>query len=172
MAAKRKHENKPQRLAQSSPKARRNARRELEGKGSAGPGSGRDSRRASANARRSSPLARLIQSLGQEKIRFQVVGMTAGILQGVLTNTLDTDIWVDLPTRQYMRLWNIIRAQGGTALSQTLYVLEDGKVVNFLFSVDGLRSFAAEFKNAITAKLEGIEVKLLPLKRILKSKKT
>jgi hypothetical protein len=98
--------------------------------------------------------------------------MTAGILQGVLTNTLDTDIWVDLPTRQYMQLWNIIRAQGGTALSQTLYVLEDGKVVNFLFSVDGLRGFAAEFKNAITAKLEGIEVKLLPLKRILKSKKT
>jgi hypothetical protein len=29
-----------------------------------------------------------------------------------------------------------------------------------------------EFKNAITAKLEGFEVKLLPLKRILKSKKT
>jgi hypothetical protein len=98
--------------------------------------------------------------------------MTAGILQGVLTNTLDTDIWVDLPTRQYIRLWNIIRAQGGTALSQTLYVLEDGKVVNFLFSVDGLRGFAVEFKNAITAKLEGFEVKLLPLKRILKSKKT
>lgn len=98
--------------------------------------------------------------------------MTAEILQGVLTNTLDTDIWVDLPTRQYMRLWNIIRTQDGTALSQTLYVLADGKVVNFLFSVDGLLSFAAEFKNAVTAKLEGIEVKLLPLERILKSKKT
>lgn len=97
--------------------------------------------------------------------------MTAGILQGVLTNTLDTDIWVDLPTRQYVRLWNIIRAQGGTALSQTLYVLADGKVVNFLFSVDGLLGFADEFKRAVTAKLEGIEVKLLPLERILKSKK-
>jgi hypothetical protein len=98
--------------------------------------------------------------------------MTAGILQGVLTNTLDTDLWVDLPTRQYIRLWNIIRAQSGSALSQTLYVLEDGKVVNFLFSVDGLRGFAAEFKNAVTARLEGIEVKLLPLERVLKSKKT
>ena len=98
--------------------------------------------------------------------------MTAGILQGVLTNTLDTDFWVDLPTRQCMGLWNIIHAQGGSALSQTLYVLEDGRVVNFLFSVDGLRGFAAEFKNAVTAKLEGIEVKLLPLERILKSKQT
>src|SRR5688572_20254152 len=117
MAAKRKHENKPQRLAHSAPKTRRNARRDAEGKGSVGSRLGRDSRRASADARRPSPLARLIQSLGQEEIRFQVVGMTAGILQGVLTNTLDTDIWVDLPTRQYIRLWNIIRAQGGTALS-------------------------------------------------------
>ena len=98
--------------------------------------------------------------------------MTAGILQGVLTNTLDIDIWVDLPTRQYMRLWNVIRAQGGSALSQTLYVLEDGKVVNFLFSVDGLRGFATEFKKAVISKLEGIEVKVLPLELILKSKKT
>ena len=98
--------------------------------------------------------------------------MTAGILQGVLTNTLDIDFWVDLSTRQYVRLWNIIRAQGGTALSPTLYVLEDGKVVNFLFAVTGLRSFAAEFKNAVISKLDGIEVQLLPLQRILKSKKT
>jgi hypothetical protein len=98
--------------------------------------------------------------------------MTAAVMQGVMTNTMDTDLWVDLPTRQYTRLWKIIRAQGGSALSQTLYVLADGKVVNFLFSVTGLRSFAAEFKNAVTARLEGLEVKLLPLDRILKSKKT
>jgi hypothetical protein len=29
--------------------------------------------------------------------------MTAAILQGVMMNTLDVDIWVDLPTRLYMR---------------------------------------------------------------------
>ena len=98
--------------------------------------------------------------------------MTAAVIQGVMTNTLDIDIWVDLPTRQYIRLWNLIRAQGGSALSPTLYVLEDGKVVNFLFAVTGLRSFATEFKNTVSAKMEGIEVKLLPLERILKSKKT
>jgi hypothetical protein len=98
--------------------------------------------------------------------------MTAAILQGVMMNTLDTDIWVDLPTRQYMRLWKLIREQGGTALSQTLYVLEDGKVVNFLFAVDGLRSFAAEYRQALNFKIENLAVKVLPLERILKSKKT
>ena len=98
--------------------------------------------------------------------------MTAAVLQGVMMNTLDIDLWVDLPTRQYIRLWNRIRAQGGSALSQTLYVLEDGKVVNFLFSVTGLRSFASEFRIAVTRKLEGFDVKVLPLARVLKSKKT
>jgi len=96
--------------------------------------------------------------------------MTAGVLQGIMTNTMDVDIWVDLPTRQYIRLWNLIRSQGGTALSQTLYALADGKVVNFLFSVTGLRGFATEFRHGLDRTLDGESVKVLPLERILKSK--
>lgn len=92
--------------------------------------------------------------------------MTAAVYQGVMLNTMDTDLWVDLPTRQYMRLWNIIRSQGGSALSQTLYVLEDGKVVNFLFAVTGLNGFAAEYRHALTLKMEGLKVKVLPLSRV------
>lgn len=98
--------------------------------------------------------------------------MTAAVYQGVMLNTLDTDIWIDLPSRQYMRLWNIIRLQGGTAMSPTLYVLADGKVVNFLFAVTGLKSFAAEYRHALSVKMENLKVKVLPLARILKSKKT
>jgi len=98
--------------------------------------------------------------------------MTAAVLQGVSTSTFDTDIWVDLPERQYIRLTNMLVKDGATALAPTLYALEDGKVVNFLFRVTGLRSFAAEYKQAGTATLEGEKVKVLPLERILKSKKT
>ncbi len=97
--------------------------------------------------------------------------MTAAVMQGVMTNTMDVDLWVDLPTRQYIRLWNVIRAQGGSALSQTLYVLEDGKVVNFLFSLTGLRSFKTEFKESVRGRLAGEAVRLLPLERILRSKR-
>jgi hypothetical protein len=172
MAKKRKYEDKSQRLAKSVSKDKKNARRNIEGKSAARPGAGGHSRRADENARRSSPLARLIQSLGQEKIRFQIAGMTAALYQGVMLNTMDIDIWVDLPTRQYIRLWNIVRVQGGSALSQTLYVLADGKVVNFLFEITGLKNFAAEYKNALAGKMEGLAVKVLPLERILKSKKT
>ncbi len=97
--------------------------------------------------------------------------MTAAVYQGVMLNTMDIDIWVDLPTRQYMRLWKLIRDQGGSALSQTLYVLEDGKVVNFLFEVTGLKSFAAEYRHALTLTMDALKVKVLPLARVLKSKK-
>ena len=98
--------------------------------------------------------------------------MSAAVLQGVLVTTLDTDIWVDLPERQYVRLMNIILKQGGTALAPTLYVLSDGLLVNFLFTVHGLRSFDSEYKTAVEGRIEGEPVKVLPLEKILKSKKT
>ncbi len=97
--------------------------------------------------------------------------MSAAILQGVIETTIDTDIWVDLPERQYIRLMNICVNQGGTAMAPTLYVLADGRVINFLFRVDGIRSFDAEYKNAVNALIENQPVKVLPLERILKSKK-
>jgi hypothetical protein len=97
--------------------------------------------------------------------------MTAAVMQGVMMNTMDIDLWVDLPTRQYIQLWKLVHAQGGSALSKTLYVLDDGKVVNFLFSVTGLRSFASEYQGAVSSKIDGLPVKVLPLNRILQSKK-
>ena len=98
--------------------------------------------------------------------------MSAAVLQGVIVTTMDIDIWVDLPERQYVRLMNLVLKQGGSTLAPTLYALADGRLVNFLFRVTGLRSFAAEFKGALDAKMEGVPVKLLPLERILKSKQT
>ncbi len=98
--------------------------------------------------------------------------MGAAILQGVIVTTIDTDIWVDLPERQYVRLMNLVLKQGGTALAPTLYALSDGRLVNFLFSVHGIRNFASEYRNAVDGKIEGEPVKALPLERILKSKKT
>lgn len=98
--------------------------------------------------------------------------MSAAILQGVIVTTLDTDIWVDLPERQYIRLLNLVVKQGGTALAPTLYALADGRLVNFLFTVHGVGSFAAEYKLALEATIEGQPVKVSPLERILQSKKT
>ncbi len=98
--------------------------------------------------------------------------MSAAILQGVIVTTIDVDIWIDLPERQYIRLMNLVLRQGGTALAKTLYVLADGRLVNFLFTVHGVKSFNAEYENAVDATIESQPVKVLPLERILQSKKT
>jgi hypothetical protein len=97
--------------------------------------------------------------------------MTAAILQGVMVTTFDTDIWVDLPPRQYIRLTNLLVKQGAIPMSPTVYVLEDGRTVNFLFHVNGIAGFNTEYRGSVTAKLEDQTVRVLPLEKILKSKK-
>src|SRR5438876_683212 len=168
MARKRKHEDDVQRLAKGLRAHQKHARAQPGRKSAPRASSRRHARGKVADARPVSPLLRLIQSLGQEKIRFQLVGMSAAILQGVIVTTLDTDIWVDLPERQYARLMNLVLGQGGTALAPTLYALSDGRLVNFVFTVHGLGNFQAEYKRAVQARIEGQPVKVLPLERILK----
>ena len=63
-------------------------------------------RPALADAPELSPLARLIDALRAEKTRFMVVGMTAAVLQGTPVTTFDVDLWIDLPSRQYMQMIN------------------------------------------------------------------
>src|SRR6266404_1850363 len=158
---KRRNENKPQRLAKGLQAYKKHARTQPGRKNSPRARSRGDAGRTVADARPVSPIVRLIQSLGQEKIRFQIVGMSAAILQGVIVTTLDTDIWVDLPERQYIRLMNLVLGQGGTALAPTLYALSDGRLVNFLFTVHGLGNFTSENKRAVPAKIEGQTIKVL-----------
>jgi hypothetical protein len=130
-----------------------------------------DTGRAVADAPEFSPLGRLIHALTAEKIRFQVVGMAAALLQGVPATTLDTDIWIDLPARQYMTVLKICRQLGATIIANTVVSLADDTLVNFVYAVDGLRSFRAEYQAAHELEWLGLRVHVLPLERIYASKK-
>jgi hypothetical protein len=97
--------------------------------------------------------------------------MGAAVLQGVPVVTLDTDIWVDIGSRQYMRVMNLCLQDGATMLSKTVVELKDGHLVNFLYEVHGINGFAYEYGRAEKIKWLGLEIRVLPLRRILKSKK-
>jgi hypothetical protein len=99
-----------------------------------------------------------------------MVGMSAAILQGVPATTTDTEIWVDLPERQYVRLLSLVAQQGGTPMARTMYGLSDGSVVNFIFSMRGLRTFAQEYARSHELSWNGLKIRVLPLQRIYKSK--
>ena len=97
--------------------------------------------------------------------------MSAAILQGVPATTTDTDIWVDLPERQYVRLLNLVVRQGGTPMAPTMYGLSDGSLVNFIFSMTGLKEFGEEYPRSHELVWNGLKVRVLPLKRIYESKR-
>jgi len=97
--------------------------------------------------------------------------MSGAILQGVPATTLDTDIWVDLPPRQYIRVLNLCRRLGAEVRANTVVDLSDGSTVNFLYEVHGLRSFRYEYQHAQRVKWLETEVAVLPLARIYASKK-
>lgn len=116
-------------------------------------------------------IARLIDALRKEKIRFLIAGMSAGILQGVPLTTFDTDIWVDLPSRQYLRIHQLMRKLGGDPVAKTAGYLRDGSLINFLFQIDGLQSFSTEYKRCDKLSWNGRRIPVLPLRRLLKSKR-
>ncbi len=118
-----------------------------------------------------SPLGAFLKALREEKIDSILIGAMAAIEQGAPLMTVDYDFWVRLPERQYVRLLTIVHRQGGTIRARTLYELSDGTQVNAVFQPDGLRSFEAEWKQCRWSELEGVPVRVLPLQRVIASKR-
>ncbi len=131
---------------------------------------GRYPGRAVANAPELPAVARLIDSLNAEKIRFIVVGMTAAVLQGAPAATFDIDLWIDLPSRQYMRCINLALRLGAEMISNTIVVLPGDYTINFIYQVTGLHSFRSEYSKLRKLDWFGRKVPVLPLERIYASK--
>ena len=123
-----------------------------------------------ATCRKLDPVARLLEALETEDIRFILIGMSAAIVQGVMETTLDVDLWIDLPARQYMRVQNAALKTGAVMGANTVAYLEDGTPLNFVFEVTGLGPFARELKHSKRFEYHGKRIPVLKLERILKSK--
>ena len=96
--------------------------------------------------------------------------MTSAVLQGAPCATVDTDIWVDLPVRQYVRVLAIAQRLGAHILSGSVIGLRDDHRIDFIYRIDGLSSFATEWKRAIPLEWAGVDVKVLRVDRLIRSK--
>jgi hypothetical protein len=123
-----------------------------------------------ANERKRPALARLLGALSTEEIRYQLIGMSAAVLQGVPVTTFDVDVWLDLRPRQYMRAVRVALKLGAHMIRNTVVELADGTLVNFIYAVTGLKDFATEFKKVRLLAFHGIKVPVMPLELIRKSK--
>jgi len=118
-----------------------------------------------------SPCVEFLQALELEGIHSILIGMMAAVEQGAPCSTPDYDFWVDLPKRQVVRLYTLIRGIGGTLRAPTVYELRDGTQFNVVFEPVGLRSFSAELKSCRVSCVEGHPIRVLPLSRIIASKR-
>jgi hypothetical protein len=117
------------------------------------------------------PLGAFLTALHEEGIDCILIGAMAAIEQGAPLMTVDFDFWVRLPERGYVRLLAIIQRLGGTIRARTLYELSDGTQVNAIFQPDGLDSFEKERKRCRVGMLDDVPVRILPLARVIASKR-
>lgn len=84
--------------------------------------------------------------------------------------TNDTDLWLDLGTRQYMRPINIALKLGVSIVRSTVVAARDDRLVNFCYSIQGVSSFETEYRRAAKYIFEGAPVQVLLLDRVIRSK--
>jgi hypothetical protein len=117
---------------------------------------------------------RFLTELDERGVKYMIVGLTAASLQGANTTTVDIDLWFE--TTADSRIRDAAEAAGGMWVSGFGMMPAQlggplGDRFDVVLHMSGLRSFSDEYSRAQPMKVEGIPVHVLPLDRILASKR-
>jgi hypothetical protein len=118
--------------------------------------------------------ARFLEILVEEGVEFLVVGLAAAALQGAPAVTQDIDLWFrDLGDP---RLGKALRRAGAiyippSANQPPLLAGAGAALFDIVTHMHGLRSYAVEARRALRVPLGGVLVPVLPLARIIASKR-
>ncbi len=116
----------------------------------------------------------LLEALNAMGVRYLIVGMGAALIEGAPGTTQDLDLWFGHIDAE--QLSEAARRAGGIYTSgfglQPPAVGGEGlDRVDILLSASGLEPFEREFLGARAYDLDGVPVKVLPLDRIIVSKR-
>ena len=119
---------------------------------------------------------RLLVELEARGVRYLIVGMSAALLQGARGSTEDIALWFESTSDP--RIAEAVRAAGGIWISGSFGMGPPrigGDALSERFDVvvhlSGLESFDVEYRGVRRELLDGLEVPVLPLARILASKR-
>lgn len=118
------------------------------------------------------PELAFLRELTRAQSRFLVVGLGAAVLQGADTATQDLDLWFRSLGDPAIAL--AAAKAGGifvTRSSRPMIAGEGLDRIDLVVHCDGLRSFDAEYENAIDLPIADFSIKTLPLERVLASKR-
>ena len=115
---------------------------------------------------------KFLTTLVESGTRFMVVGMSAADLQGAFIGTQDIDLWLKSTTDG--GLDKAARAVGSLFIWRSnppTFSSEDLERIDIVRTCSGLQSHDKEYVNARDMDIEGISVKVLPLDRVIASKR-
>ena len=119
---------------------------------------------------------RFLLELHQRGIRYLLIGASAANAQGARIATVDMDLWFEDSTDP--RIAEAAKAAGGVWVSGAFGMrppqiggLADADRFDVVTHADGLDSFEREFSRAKSIEIDEIALKVLPLERIIVSKR-
>jgi hypothetical protein len=115
---------------------------------------------------------RLLGVLLKRKVRFMVVGLSAATLQGAPVVTQDVDLWFEnLGEQKISRALQEVGAAyvPPSHLNPPMLAGTGAELFDIVIRMDGLGTFADEFKNCVDISLDRQKLKVLSLERILVS---
>jgi hypothetical protein len=116
---------------------------------------------------------RLLQVLLKRKVRFMVVGLSAATLQGAPVVTQDVDLWFE--NLGEPKISQALQEVGAAYVPPSnfnppMLAGAGAELFDIVIRMDGLGTFAEEFKNCVDVRLGRQKLKVLSLERILASK--
>jgi hypothetical protein len=118
---------------------------------------------------------RLFEALSGRGVRFLLVGMGAAALEGAPFATQDIDVW--FATVEDVRIRDAARDAGGFWISgfgvqPPSFGGDDLSRIDVVLTAHGLRSFDDEYESAVTHVVDGVTLRVLPLPRVIASKRS
>ncbi|MDH3627191.1 MAG: hypothetical protein OES25_05985 [Acidobacteriota bacterium] len=115
-----------------------------------------------------------LRALVEEDVRFLIVGLAAAALQGAPAVTQDVDLWIDSLSspnfRRALKKLGIVYVEP-TMQNPPLMVGEGAELFDLVVHMHGLESFDQEAVHAKKIAIGDVDVDVLPLERIIASKR-
>jgi predicted nucleotidyltransferase len=117
----------------------------------------------------------LLTALNQRGVRYLVIGLGAAVLQGAPVSTQDLDLWFERTGDEAVH--QAARDAGGFWIAPFGFhppgIGGEGlDRIDVVLTANGLDDFASEYLRAIEHTVDGIVIKVLPLERIIVSKRS
>lgn len=118
-----------------------------------------------------------LKALIENEVRFIIVGLTSAVLQESHVVTQDVDLWIEgLGGQKFMNAIKQCNAfyvpPGLVGLNPPMLGPNSLNIFDLVTHMHGLDKFEEEYKGALEYSVSGIQVKILPLERIILSKET